>query len=525
MTATDLTSTAPPAWLDELSSPLESLPGDLIDASGKRVRMAALAFAAVWTVMLLLANPLARLMTGTRAHMGAWPMPGNVIALAGLVVSLALAGYASLSSVPTRRVLWLGVLHQVVTAAMFAVINNWLPTHAGVALSTIILVLPVYPAIAPIPFRWLAVAAFLSATMDPLTWWWADLRGVAVGRTAFVHVADFTITYLAAAISLLPAVIIRQLGRQVKEARDIGSYRLGKLLGKGGMGEVYEATHRLLARKAAVKLVTPQPDADAEASQRALERFRREAAVAAALTSPHTIELYDFGVREDGQYYYVMELLEGLDLQAMVDRYGPLPPARVAHFLVQAAKSLAEAHEFGMVHRDIKPSNLFASRRGLDLDFLKVLDFGIVKLGADKPPKTEDLQLTRAETPLGTPAFMPPEGVDGAEAMSARSDIYSLGCTAFWMLTGELPFRAGNLMQMLYKHVNEPPRRPSAVHGSTMPEALDALVLRCLAKDPAQRPASGAALLAEIEPIATAHPWSQPDAQRWWAAAVAPAAS
>ncbi|HEX9165240.1 MAG TPA: serine/threonine-protein kinase [Gemmatimonadales bacterium] len=522
--STDLTSTAPPAWLDELRSPIESLPDDLVVASGKRVRIAALAFALVWVVMLALVNPLARLMTGDRAIGGAWPMPGNLFALIGLGLSLALAGYASVRGVPPSRVLWLAVAHQVVTAALLALINNWAPYTPGISLSTLVLILPIYPAIAPIPFRWLAVAAFLSACMDPLTWAFAGWRGTAIERTAFIHVADFAATYVAAAISLLPATIIRRLGHQVQEARSVGAYTLGRLLGKGGMGEVYEATHRLLARKAAVKLVTHQQDEDHATNERAMERFRREAAVAAALTSPHTIELYDFGLRADGQYYYVMELLEGMDLQDMVDRYGPLPSARVAHFLHQAAKSLAEAHEFGMVHRDIKPSNLFVSRRGLELDFIKVLDFGIVKLGADRPPVQDELKLTMVEAPIGTPAFMPPEGVEGAGHLSAASDIYSLGCTAFWMLTGELPFRAGNLMQMLYKHVNEAPRKPSAVHGTPIPEALDELVLRCLSKSPAARPADGKALLGEIEPIAAATPWTQADALRWWASVARPAA-
>ncbi len=521
--STDLTNTAPPKWLDELRSPIESLPSDLVAASGRRVRIAALAFAGVWLVILILANPLSRLLTGERVLEGAWPMPGNVIAGTGLLLSLALAWHASRASAG-GGILWLGMAHQVVTAAMLAVLNNWAPSYQGYSISTLVLILPIYPAIAPIPLRWLVMAGFLSASMDPLTWLWADLRGVAAERTLFIHIVDFTITYVAAAVSLLPAVIIRGLGRQVQVARSVGSYTLGKLLGKGGMGEVYEATHRLLARKAAVKLVLRQPDEEPGANQRALERFRREAAVAAALTSPHTIELYDFGVREDGQYYYVMEMLEGMDLQEMVDRHGPLPPARVAHFLHQSAKSLAEAHEFGMVHRDIKPSNLFVSRRGLELDFIKVLDFGIVKLGADRPPVQDELKLTMVEAPIGTPAFMPPEGVEGAGHLSAASDIYSLGCTAFWMLTGELPFRAGSLMQMLYKHVNEAPRKPSAVHGTAIPSALDDLVLRCLSKSPAARPADGKALLAAIEPIAAAHPWGQAEAISWWAAIARPAA-
>lgn len=522
--STDLTSTAPPAWLDELRSPIESLPNDLVTASGRRVRVAALAFAGVWLVMLVLMNPLSRLLTGARVTGGAWPMPGNAVAAAGLALSLALAWYASRQTGGSRMVLWLGVAHQVITAAMLAMLNNWAPTQAGPAISTVVLILPIYPAIAPIPLQWLVVAAFLSATMDPMTWGIAALRGAAPPRDLFTHVVDFSVTYIAAGISLLPAVIIRGLGRQVQEARSIGSYTLGKLLGKGGMGEVYEATHRLLARKAAIKLVLRQDNEEPGANERALERFRREAAVAAALTSPHTIELYDFGVRDDGQYYYVMEMLEGMDLQAMVDQYGPLPPSRVAHFLTQSAKSLAEAHEFGMVHRDIKPSNLFISRRGLELDFLKVLDFGIVKLGADRPPVQDALKLTMVEAPIGTPAFMPPEGVEGAGHLSAASDIYSLGCAAFFMLTGELPFRAGNLMQMLYKHVNEAPRKPSAVHGTPIPADLDELVLSCLSKSPAARPADGKALLAVIEPIARAHPWTQEDAHRWWASLVQPAA-
>lgn len=518
MAERDLTRTAPPAWLDSVKSPLETMPGDLVLASGRRVRIAALAFAAVWLVILILTNPLSRLLTGHRLLEGAWPIPGNPVVIAGLVLSLALAWYAGRAASPTLRVLRLGVTHQVVTAAMLATLNNWAPGYEGFSPATLILILPIYPAIAPIPVPWLAVAAFLSATMDPLTWGLASLRGAVPERAVFVHVVDFSVTYLAAAISLLPAVIIRGLGHQVQEARAVGSYTLGSLLGKGGMGEVYEATHRLLARKAAVKLVTPQPDLDPGAHQRALERFRREAAVAAALTSPHTIELYDFGVRDDGQYYYVMELLDGLDLQDMVDRHGPLPPARVAHLLGQAAKSLAEAHEFGMVHRDIKPSNLFVTRRGLELDFLKVLDFGIVKLGADRPA-APDLNLTQAATPIGTPAYMPPEGVDGAEELSAASDIYALGCSAFWMLTGELPFRASSLMQMLYKHANEAPRKPSAVHGLDLPPALDELVLRCLSKSPAARPANGRDLLEALEPIAAAHPWTQAEAHAWWTTA------
>jgi serine/threonine protein kinase len=216
-----------------------------------------------------------------------------------------------------------------------------------------------------------------------------------------------------------------------------------------------------------------------------------------------------------------MELLSGMDLQVMVDRHGPLAPARVIHFLRQACLSLAEAHQLGLVHRDVKPSNLFVTRLGLEWDFLKVLDFGVVKLEAG--PDGAGPALTKPDIPLGTPAYMAPEGVEGGNVLTARSDVYSLGCTAFFLLTGELLFHRGSLFQMASAHVHDPPRAPSEVHGEPIPPGLDALVLRCVAKRPQDRPADAAALLAELDPLARAHPWSAAAATEWWRSMQPPA--
>ena len=286
----------------------------------------------------------------------------------------------------------------------------------------------------------------------------------------------------------------------------LGSYRLLRRLGAGGFGEVWEARHELLARPAAVKLIL-----DSSASDPAVvERFRREAAVTASLASPHTVTLYDFGVSESGQFYYVMELLDGIDLEKLGKRFGVLPPERMAYYLVQACRSLGEAHARGMIHRDIKPSNLFSCRLGIEVDVLKVVDFGLVRRQAEP----EDARLTQCDVVMGTPAFIAPEIAEG-KPVEGRTDIYSLAATAWSLLAGRPLFQATSPIGMVMCHLREAP--PSlAEHVTGVPQVLASVIMASLAKDPKDRPTAldiARILLASGLP----QTWDEERRQAWWA--------
>jgi serine/threonine-protein kinase len=301
---------------------------------------------------------------------------------------------------------------------------------------------------------------------------------------------------------------VTRLGQQVSRERELGSYRLGDLLGRGGMGEVYRATHRMLARPAAIKLIRSEvPDA-----QVATVRFRREAEAAARLRSPHTVALYDFGVTQEGRLYLVMELLEGVTLDMLVRRHGPLPPSRVVHVLRQVCDSLDEAHAAGLVHRDIKPANIHLSHVGREHDFVKVLDFGLVKSVGGA--QLEESHASAVGVTPGTPAYMAPEMVNGAE-VDGRADLYSLGCVAYYLLTGELVFEGDTAIQTILKHVQQPPVPPSERMGVAIPPRLEALVLACLAKHPEDRPASAEELRRALDAVEV-EPWTEEHAAVWW---------
>jgi serine/threonine protein kinase len=280
------------------------------------------------------------------------------------------------------------------------------------------------------------------------------------------------------------------------------------------MGEVWLGRHRLLARSAAIKLV--RPDILGEPGSRecaaTLDRFEREAQATAALTSPHTVRLFDFGVGGDGSFYYVMELLHGCDLERLVRHFGPLPAPRAMFLLEQVCRSLAEAHARGLVHRDIKPANIYVCRMGLDFDFVKVLDFGLVKVEREggAPRHT-----TAASVAMGTPAYMAPEVILGGADVDRRADVYALGCVAYFLLTGERVFKAHTDMRVLMKHLQEEPVPPSARTEQPIDRTVDTLVLACLRKDPAERPAD-AGELRQMLSSCRAGAWDQPAARRWW---------
>jgi eukaryotic-like serine/threonine-protein kinase len=292
----------------------------------------------------------------------------------------------------------------------------------------------------------------------------------------------------------------------------MGSYRLLSLLGKGGMGEVWRARHQMLARDAAIKLI--HPDMLSRTSESAVllrRRFEQEAKATASLRSPHTVELYDFGVTQDGVFYYVMELLDGIDLETLVKKFGPQPPARVVSILRQVCRSLADAHHHGLIHRDIKPTNIFVCRMGAEYDFAKVLDFGLVKVLDEA-----ETQITADGTTTGTPSYMAPEIALGNPRVDGRTDIYSLGCVAYWLLTGSLVFEENGATATILAHVQKIPVPPSERCELDVPASLDRAIMMCLAKDPAQRPADVEALERILEDSVETVPWGREDAHNWW---------
>ena len=344
---------------------------------------------------------------------------------------------------------------------------------------------------------------------------------IAAGRTAFrpdptTFFFNIILPYLLITVmASVGARVVYTLGRAITEARRLGSYELVERLGQGGMGEVWRARHRLLARPAAIKLIRAVGDSGGQASPDAINRFEREAHVTASLSSPHTVQLFDFGMADNGTFYYVMELLNGLDLETLVRRHGPLPPERTIYLLRQACQSLAEAESRGLVHRDIKPANLFVCRLGLEYDFVKVLDFGIAKMTqGDK--ETGVLDLTRDNVVRGTPSYIAPEQALGAARIDSRADIYSLGCVGYFLLTGEPVFSGETPLAIAVRHVQTPPVAPSARSELPIPPALDRVILDCLSKEPADRPQSAGALSMRLGEIAGLDSWTSDRARDWW---------
>jgi eukaryotic-like serine/threonine-protein kinase len=357
-------------------------------------------------------------------------------------------------------------------------------------------------------------AALAAGAMAPVALLVLDLTGkVPVDPGAYVD-ATFA-SLLAAGFAAMGARVVYRLGREVAAARELGSYRLEKKLGQGGMGEVWRAHHRMLARPAAIKLIRPQTgNGRAGISADLVRRFEREAQVIARLRSPHTVDLFDFGIADNGSFYYVMELLEGLDTDTLVRRFGPVPAERAVFLLCQICHSLSEAEACGLIHRDIKPANIFLCRYGEDCDFVKVLDFGLVKAFDETDDGAPGL--TRENVVQGTPAFIAPEQALGRASLDNRVDIYAIGCVAYWLLTGQLVFTAENPMGLLLQHVHSVPALPSSRTELPIVPALDELVLACLAKDPADRPQSARELSNRLSDINGLAPWTQQQAREWW---------
>ena len=498
------------------SSP--GLPDDLLGQSAERLRVLALLYAFVFFMAgifpaLLLPADRARFL-GSFAQ---WGPSAIGIAVALLVATLIRSPRVSLPTAMTLGLAFEIASSYAIAAAEFADPES-LETHRGfLGLSWVAVWVVLFTVVVPTPPRRALLAALASVSAVPVV---IGLL-IATGATSLrIEPALFFIglvfPYLiVVGMAYVGARVVYQLGTEVNRARELGSYRLEEKLGEGGMGEVWRARHRMLARPAAIKLIRPSftGNAGAGASDEAVRRFEREAQVIARLRSPHTVELFDFGIATDGAFYYVMELLDGLDADALLRRFGPVPPERAIHLLRQICHSLSEAQSCGLVHRDIKPANIFLCRYGEEYDFVKVLDFGIVRTVRD-PADTSPVH-TGEHVVQGTPAFIAPEQAMGGE-VDGRADIYATGCVAYWLLTGQYVFTAETAVGLLLQHAQAVPSPPSARTDVPIPRALDDLVLSCLAKDPADRPQSARELSLRLAAVEGANVWTQERARDWW---------
>ncbi len=497
------------------SGSFAGLPRDIQTQAVKRLGVASLVYSAAY----VLAYGTGRIFGNTDLSGGpAWP--GDVSSVVFILLGLGMYFLTRRPGPAPSRLLRWGLVFQVVAAAGIDIYVLWEPRMIEMpvtGISWVCVWIAVFPAIVPAPPRKALMAAMAAASMRPLL-----IAGAAVAEgVAWPPLAQWMAAtipgYICVGIAYVASVVVHGLGRSVARARELGSYHLERRLGQGGMGEVWLASHRLLKHPAAVKFVRPEAlgGMDAAGRHELQRRFQREAHATARLTSVNTVKLHDFGITDSGVFYYAMEFLEGLDLDTMVKRFGPLPWPRAVHILRQACDSLGEAHLHGLVHRDVKPANIYLCRQGTVHDVVKVLDFGLVKGSRRSPADASGPNLTRENVAAGTPAYMAPEMVAGDRPVDGRSDIYALGCVAYWLLVGETVFPAESGMRSMVAHLTETPSAPSARAEEPIPPELDAVVLACLAKDPPARPGS-AEELRRMLAVEGYQAWDREAADEWW---------
>jgi len=496
------------------------LPPDVVSQSAARLRILALLYAFVFFMAGVFP---ALLLPGDRAHfLSSFGMWGP--AMIGIAVALAVALVVGSPRVSLDAAMKIGLAFEVVSSYGIAAaefLENTIldPATGFFGLSWVAVWTVLFTVVIPTRPRRAVMAALASVSSVPAVIAFVIATNpVAFRPGPLQFFFGLVFPYLLVVVmAYVGARVVYALGTEVTRARELGSYQLVERLGKGGMGEVWRASHRLLARPAAIKLIRSSIDEGAQGgvSEDERRRFEREAQVIASLRSPHTVTLFDFGMSDDGTFYYVMELLEGLDTDALVRQTGPMPAERVVHVIRQVCHSLSEAESHGLVHRDIKPANIFLCRYGEDFDFVKVLDFGIVKATEDSA--ATEVALTVENVVRGTPAFIAPEQALGGSAIDGRADIYATGCVAYWLLTGELVFAAETTIGLLMHHANTVPVPPSSRTELPIPESLDRIVMACLAKNPAERPQTARELSSRLAAIDIGNTWTEVRARNWWA--------
>jgi eukaryotic-like serine/threonine-protein kinase len=443
---------------------------------------------------------------------GPWP--------AGVMTALCIVYMVALKRIAftTETMINLGLIYHIAFCFLASYAELVSPAPPGLlqdGVSFVCVLIVLFPMFVPTTLGKTTCFSFLGAMTGPITalvYSWLSDWSLPENQWWLLRYAP---NFLAVWMVLRTAKMSLVLENRMNRVRRLGSYELKERLGVGGMGEVWLASHRMLRRPAAIKLINPEALTSGTLSndQALATRFEREAQATAELHSPHTIHLYDFGQTSENTFYYVMELLDGLNLKEIVQQYGPLCPERVVHILRQVCDSLHDAHQSGLIHRDIKPANIYLCRYGHEVDFVKVLDFGLVKesSGISK----EDTGLTAAGILTGTPAFISPETATGT-IIDARSDIYALGCVGYWLLTGHLVFDRETPLQMVLAHVQDSPDLPSRSSELSIPPELERVIMACLAKKPAERPQSAAELAEMLSVCSGDKDWNKCKAQDWW---------
>jgi len=489
-------------------------PQDLIDKAVNRLGILGLLSAAAYPLLhygirVVIPDEILR----------ATPLPPAYFLATWVAIGSGVAIYVLTRSRKLKPDLMLdvGLIFEVVGAFFIGLIEASrfsVDTHVDAGPGGIALWITLFVLVVPNTLGKTALAAVTSASMGPIALVVAAYANHQPPPAPFLFLVTSFPNLLAVAIAIILSRFVYSLGTDVSRAREMGSYKLVELLGRGGMGEVWRAEHRLLARPAAIKLIQPEVLGCSDSKETVIvkRRFEREAQATAMLSSPHTIDLYDFGLTEDGAFYYVMELLQGVDLETLVDKYGPVSSERAAYLLAQVCSSLEEAHQSGLVHRDIKPANIYTCRYGLDYDFIKVLDFGIVKSTGEL---TEQTKLTNVNGATGTPGFMAPEIALGKE-VDARADIYAVGCVGYWLLTGKLVFEEETFIATMLAHAQKAPVPPSSRSEIAIPPQLEKLVMSCLEKEPQRRPSSAGEIRRAISQYGLGDSWNPERAEKWW---------
>jgi len=455
------------AWASAPGS--EGLPRDLVRQARRRLRVMALLYAAVFFLAAFFPPLISKADRAILFGAAVLWLPGVI----SIAVAVFIAAVVSSPRLSPRAAAALAIVYEIVSSYGIAAAELLQPQSLGflgsapwIGLSFVAVWTLLFTIVIPSSPRRSVLAALAACSSVPVM---AAVSFAAYpppvlptsGQFFFVFVFPYLLVVVMAYVG---ARVLFALGNEVRKARELGSYHLLERLGQGGMGEVWRARHRLLARPAAIKLIRRLAAAPIVGSE-AASRFEREAQAIASLRSPHTVDLFDFGIADDGTFYYAMELLDGLDAERIVNKFGPMPVGRVIHVIRQVCHSLSEAESISLVHRDIKPANIVLCHYGEDYDFVKVLDFGIVK--AIEEPGTAGgaatlTALTAEHVVRGTPAFIAPEQVLGGRPVDHRADVYGIGCLTYWLLTGKLVVSGDKRMQLLTQHAQAVPEPPSA---------------------------------------------------------------